>query len=187
MGDTVHSLQEERGASCAYISSNGNKFDEKLEAIKKRSDEKIDILNNIVTNNGVVLDNYFSKEQYNILKNTFSQIYNTRKDVKNIKLDFAKTYSKYTQSITFMLMNISNISDIIDNKELRDSLYNYSTLLMYKESIGQKRAALSSLFSKKDFKKEIFEYYLTSDTTQKIYLRGFFTMLKRILKICIWD
>ena len=44
---------------------------------------------------------------------------------------------------------------------------------MYKESIGQKRAALSSLFSKNDFLPEIFEYYLTADTQEKIYLKTF--------------
>jgi len=182
MSNTVHSLQQERGSSCGYISSNGKKFNDKLSSIIKRSDEKIIILHNIVINNEAQLENYFSKEQYNTLKNTFNELYNTRKDVKDLKVDFAKAYSKYTQSISFMLMNISNISDMIDNKELSDSLYNYSTLLMHKESIGQKRAALSSLFSKEDFKKEIFEYYLTSDTTQKIYLRSFFHNVDKNIK-----
>ena len=72
-----------------------------------------------------------------------------------------------------MLLEISNISDKIENKELSDSLYTYSTLLMYKESIGQKRASLSALFSTKEFDKEIFEYFLTSDTQEKIYLKSF--------------
>ena len=44
---------------------------------------------------------------------------------------------------------------------------------MHKESIGQKRASLSALFSQKTFSKEIYEYFLTSDTQEKIYLKTF--------------
>ena len=40
MSDTINSLQEERGASCVYISSNGKKFDKKLKSIIRKSDKK---------------------------------------------------------------------------------------------------------------------------------------------------
>ena len=161
MSETVHSLQQERGASCGYISSHSEKFSEKLTQITQNSDKKVSTLHQLLNNNTAVLEKYFTKQEHAILDETFLKLYDIREEVREFRIDFAKTYSIYTQSISFLLMNISKISDKIQNKELSDELYIYSTLLMYKESIGQKRAALSALFSKEKFQKEIFEYYLT--------------------------
>ncbi len=173
MSETVHSLQQERGASCGYISSDGAKFGKRLQTITQSSDTKIKQLNKILEQNTKILSQSISKKDYAALTQTFEQLYKTRKEIKNLTIDFAKTYSKYTQSIAFMLMNISHLSDSFENKTLSDALYSYSIVLMYKESIGQKRAALSALFSKEAFSKEIFEYFLTSKTTEKIYLKSF--------------
>ncbi len=173
MSETVHSLQQERGASCGYISSNGKKFKEKLLRIENKSVIKINDLYAILDKNKKIIEKYLNKKEYNRLNKTIENLYLAREKVLSLKIGFAKTYSKYTQSIAFMLLKISDISDKIENKELNDALYIYSTLLMHKESIGQKRAALSSLFSQKDFAKEIFEYFLTSDTQEKIYLKSF--------------
>ncbi len=182
MSETVHSLQQERGASCGYISSNGTKFQKKLESIKIKNDIQINQLHKLLDNNYNMLEKYLSSKEHNALDKTFEELYITRKNVKDLQIDFSKTYSKYTQSIAFMLLQISNISDMLENKELNDSLYIYSTLLMHKESIGQKRAALSALFSKKNFSKEIFEYFLTSDTQEKIYLKSFLHSVDKINK-----
>jgi len=156
MSETVHSLQQERGASCGYVSSNGKEFKHKLDEIKKRSDEKIKDLHLLLKNNHRVLGQYVSLEQYKVLDDTLNTISIMRKDIQNLNINFSKIYSKYTQSISLMLLKISDISDMIENKELNDALYGYSTLLMYKESIGQKRAALSALFSKKNISKKLF-------------------------------
>ena len=130
-------------------------------------------LEDILKRHYKILSKSISKENFTTLNQTFKQLYVIRKDVENLTIDFAKTYSKYTQSIAFMLMGISNLSDSFKNKELSNTLYTYSIILMYKESIGQKRAALSALFSKEKFSKEIFEYFLTSNTMEKIYLKSF--------------
>ena len=173
MSETVHSLQQERGASCGYISSDGEKFGKRLQSITQKSDKKIEQLLGILERNNKLLSRSIYNEDFLALMQTFEQLYKIRKEVKNLTIDFAKTYSKYTQSIAFMLMNISHLSDSFENKALSDTLYTYSIVLMYKESIGQKRAALSALFSKDLFSKEIFEYFLTSNTTENIYLKSF--------------
>ena len=173
MSETVHSLQQERGASCGYISSESKNFKNKLITITYNSDAKIDFLHTFINKNQKVLAASFSKEDHATMDHTFKDLYGVREDVKTLKIDFAKTYSKYTQSIAFMLMNIANLVDSFEDTALTDKLYSYSTILMYKESIGQKRAALSALFSQKVFSKEIFEYFLTSNTTEKIYLKNF--------------
>jgi len=173
ISDTVHSLQQERGASSGFVSSDDEQFKLKLEIVSKNSDLKIKKLLTYINENEALLSKYFTYKEYVNLNNKFNELYLLRDMVKNKKFDFAKVYSKYTQIIASLLLNISDISDKPKNKELRDKLYAYSTLLMYKESIGQKRAALSALFSQKIFSKEIYEYFLTSDTQEKIYLKTF--------------
>jgi len=173
MSETVHSLQQERGASCGYISSDGKKFKKKLALITRNSDAKIGKMHAFINTNQSILAASISEKDQALMDQTFNDLYVVRKDVKALTINFPKTYSKYTQSIAFMLMNISNLVDSFENKALSDKLYSYSIVLMYKESIGQKRAALSALFSQKVFSKEIFEYFLTSNTTENIYLKSF--------------
>ncbi len=173
MSETVHSLQQERGASCGYVSSEGRQFKEKLRSITSTSDKKIKLLQVLLTKEQSIVAKSLSNESQVALEQTFEQLYVIREDVVSLHIDFAKTYSKYTQAIALMLLNISNLADSFDEKALSDRLYTYSIILMYKESIGQKRAALSALFSKEQFSKEIFEYFLTSNTTEQIYLKSF--------------
>ncbi len=173
MSETVHSLQQERGASCGYISSNGKKFSNRLKVITHKSNEKIKQLQQFLDNNHKILTQSVSQKNLTTLNQTFLQLYETRKEVNNLTIDFARTYSKYTQSIALMLKIISDLSDSFENQKLGHKLYSYSIILMHKESVGQKRAALSALFSKDDFSKEIFEYFSTSDTTESIYLKSF--------------
>ena len=171
--NTIHALQQERGASAGFISSNGEKFHNKLRKIRKKSDEQIQTLLFYFNLNASSLQQYFNEEEYATLNTKFNHLYLLRENIDDLTIEFSKSYSKYTQHIASLLLNIADISDKVDNKKIRDGLYVYSTLLMYKESIGQKRAALSSLFSKNDFLPELFEYYLTADTQEKIYLKTF--------------
>ncbi len=173
ISDTIHHLQQERGASSGLVSANDEKFKSKIEMASKNSDIKIKELLINSNKNKALISKYYSSKEYNNLNNKFNELYLLRDMVKNKKIDFAKVYSKYTQIIASLLLNISDISDKPKNKDLRDKLYAYSTLLMHKESIGQKRAALSALFSQETFSKEIYEYFLTSDTQEKIYLKTF--------------
>ena len=170
---TIHLLQQERGISCGFISSKGTKFGKKLTQVKKESDLKIQALYELIQKNEKTLHKYISKKEYGLFKDTLNEIAKTRENVKNINFNFATTFVNYTHAISFMLTEITDISDKLKNKDMKNKLYAYSILLMYKESVGQKRAILSALFSHKKFSKEIFEYYLTSDIQEKIYLKSF--------------
>ena len=153
MSKTVHVLQQERGASTGFISSNGTKFKSKLDKIKVKSDAAKQELLVSLNLNYKQLKKYFNSSDRDSLNLLFNEVFVLREDVQNLNIDFAKTYSKYTQIIAYLLLDISNISDKVENKELIDALYSYSILLMYKESIGQKRASLADYFLKKCFQK----------------------------------
>ena len=173
MSKTVHILQQERGASSGYVSSKAYKFGTKLENIKISSDTTVNALLKYINSNSIDLANYYTLKDKNNLNRLLNELSSLRRNVKNLKINFAKAYSKYTQIIAVLLLNITELSDKVKNKELSSKIYTYSLLLMYKESLGQKRAALSALFSQKKFSPEIYEYFLTSDTQEKIYLKSF--------------
>ena len=71
MSETVHSLQQERGASCGYISSKGKKFKIKLGLIKNKTNKKIKFLQNIFKKHHKILKKYVSYEQYVMLNKIF--------------------------------------------------------------------------------------------------------------------
>jgi len=177
--DTIHALQQERGASTGFISSDGKKFNQTLQKTRNKSNAEIKDLLLFFNLNASLLEQYFNDDDYAQLNTMFNHLYMLREKIDTISIDFSKSYSKYTQSIAALLLNISNLSDKVENREVRDDLYVYSTLMMYKESVGQKRAALSSLFSKNNFSPEIFEYYLTADTQEHIYLKIFKRLAKK--------
>ena len=173
MSNTVHSLQQERGASTGFVSSKGHRFNEKLKSIRLTTNLNKKKMLLDLSQNSKLLQKYVTASEVDSLNKTFYKLKILRKNVQNLKIDFSKTYSKYTQIIAFLLFNISNISDKVQNREIMDALSSYSIFLMYKESVGQKRAALSGLFSQKKPSKEIYEYYLSADTQEKIYLKFF--------------
>ena len=173
MSDTVDALQKERGASVGYIGSNANHFRKKLTTLKANSDRSKQKLLQYLQQENRVLQKYFYKNESESLKKLFSNLSQLRRQVQSLQINYPKTYSKYTQIIGVLLLSISNISDRLENKALINELYDYSILLLYKESMGQKRAALSGLFSQKKFSKEIYEYFITADTQEKIYLKTF--------------
>ncbi len=98
ISETVHSLQQERGASCGYISSNGSKFEEKLKSIKNKSDKRIAKLDNLLKTNKSILNKIFSSKQHKVLDSTFNELYIIRDNVRDLQIDFTKTYSKSKES-----------------------------------------------------------------------------------------
>jgi PAS domain S-box-containing protein len=174
----VHALQQERGTASGFISSKGMKFKQQLLESASKSDLEITTLKKLFIDNAILLKKYFSPLDRAAFRNILEAFFLFRKDVQQLNTSFPKVYSKYTQLIAFILNEISNVSDKVKFSGVGDNLsneiYAYSTLLLYKESIGQKRAALSSLFSQQIFSKDIYEYFLTADTQEKIYLKSFF-------------
>ncbi|MFK5892004.1 MAG: transporter substrate-binding domain-containing protein, partial [Pseudomonadota bacterium] len=169
----LHSLQQERGASSGYISAEGKKFNQKLTQLIATNNQKSDELNNYLNKNNRLLNQYlnsFELQKINTLQNDLKKV---REEVKTLKIDYSQVYARYTRIISVLLLTIADTSEKINNQSLEDKLYIYSTLLMYKESIGQKRAALSGLFASKEIAHKIFEYYISSDTQEKIYLKTF--------------
>ena len=182
MSDTIYSLQKERGASSGFISSDGEKFSSKLNATRKNSDLAISTLMNNININKNLLSEYLSDSEFANLSRNNKELSLVRKGVDNLKIDFTFVYSKYSRLIALLFLNISDVSDKIKDEELSRLLYNYSILQLYEESLGQKRAMLSALFSKKDFSKEIYEDYLTSDVYENIYLKTFLNSINENTK-----
>jgi serine phosphatase RsbU (regulator of sigma subunit)/ABC-type amino acid transport substrate-binding protein len=177
MSSTVHYLQQERGASSGYISSKGQKFQQKLQKIEIKTDEALASLLSFLDKNQKFVEPFLPLSEQKHLRQKLSTLPKLREGVKRVELNFAQIYSKYTQIIAYLLLNISNISEHCEATELREELYSYVTLLMYKESLDEKRAALSALFSQESFSEVIFEYFLTADTQEAIYFKSFLHML----------
>ena len=126
LSHTVHALQQERGVSAGFIASKGNKFKKQLAETRKRTDRQIQDLLIYFNINISLLKNYFTEEEYTELNTKFNRLYLLREKVDDLKIDFAKSYSKFTQHIAALLLNIADVSEKVEHKELRDDLYVYN-------------------------------------------------------------
>ncbi|NPA65827.1 MAG: transporter substrate-binding domain-containing protein, partial [Epsilonproteobacteria bacterium] len=173
ISDSVHYLQQERGAASGYVSSHGKSFAKELKQIQKKTDAAVSSLQDFVRKNQKIIAPFLSQKEQEQLRIKLHELKKLRTGIASLELTFAQIYSKYTQIIAYLLLDISNIAERCETKTLREQLYSYVTLLMYKESLGEKRAALSALFSEERFSQEIFEYFLTADTQEAIYFKSF--------------
>ncbi len=167
ISNLIHSLQTERGTSTAFIASDRKRFTQEFATSIEKSDQSIDKLQKFLHKS---FSKYpFTEKFSQILKNT----YLARKNIKLGTTNLVDTYKNYTSAIRVLLLKISNLNEKITYPSLSNKIYSYSMLLMYKESLGQKRAALNALFLQEKHYDIIHDLYIKSDTRENIYLRSF--------------
>ena len=170
LSHSIHTLQKERGASSGYISSYTDKFKNELVELKNDADISMHQLEKFLITEH---KNHHLNTEYHTFKEVIKNIKELRISVINRDIDFERLFAEYTNNISIMIMLITSLSDEFINDEVKSKLQNYSYLLIYKESVGQKRSILTALFSEnKDFKK-LYQYYLTADMKEKIALKRF--------------
>ena len=171
LSQSIHTLQKERGASAGYISSNSKIFQEQLIELKKNSDisniklEKLFISANMQNN---------LNAEYNTFKEVIHNVNILRSSVFKLNIEFEKLFTEYTNNISVLILLIISLSDEFTDKNMKFQFNNYSNLLSYKESVGQKRAILTVLFSKNNYVIDhLYQYYLSANMREKISLKHF--------------
>jgi len=90
--DTVHCLQQERGASAGFIGSDGKNFHNRLIKIRKKSDTQIKKLLLYFNLNASLLQQYFNDDEYTELNTKFNHLYILREKIDTLSIDYAKSY-----------------------------------------------------------------------------------------------
>lgn len=151
--NTIHDLQIERADACDYVFEKSEKNLNKYKISIKNTDKTLKILKS-----------YIEKKDLNI-KSDLTNLRLIRKKLLNSNAKCKDVFSYYTMTVSQFLDLLSRISEYSNYKNL---LYQYSILMMYEESIWEKKLEIKAFLKLKDIKK-ISNFYLSSSTKEKIF------------------
>ncbi len=169
LGNVVHELQKERGASAGYLNSKGHKFGSILEKQTKDTDKKI-----------AILENYMQKHNnpyVKIVENRidFSGIKNMRQKVRTLSISTKKEVAFYTHLNTIMLDTIADFSTIPKFPLIRNEMNSMVLFVTAKERAGIERAMLASVFARDSYTPFLHDKFISVVSQQKVLLHLFKT------------
>jgi diguanylate cyclase (GGDEF)-like protein len=139
--DIIHELQKERGLSSGFLTSKGKKFRNDLIVQRAETDRKIKEL-------------YFlARETESGMKvmSLSSELDLKRRQISSLGMNALEAQEYYTGTIAALINETSKIALIAKMPETKNSLMLHSYLLYAKESLGQIRAMLNSVFTAGQF------------------------------------
>ncbi len=168
LGELIHELQKERGASAGYLGSNGKKFDTILSKQRESTNLKLEIVNLSIQN--------FAKEKkiqadLSQVKKQLSQLTKIREEVTNQTISVNKAIEFYSTTNKKIIQIINLIS--LSNRESTSSLAPYINFINAKEKEGIQRAIGSGRFAIGFFDTDSRIYFENLTYTKKEFTRSF--------------
>ncbi len=145
LGNVIHEIQKERGASAGFLSSKGTKFSNTLRQQRKMTDDKITELTNYLASSQDQFGKIVSRQI------NYENISAMRFKVDNQAIKTRAAVSYYTALNKLSLDTISKFSVSAININIRNLLNSQILFISAKERAGIERAILSATFSKNEF------------------------------------
>ena len=146
----LHTIQIERGLSCAYTVNNNNLFQKELKQQREISNKEI---KNLKQNLNALSCNHFQQKTHTLLKK-LSYLQDTREEIDKHRVSYdgiIKYYSKINTILLDILIHISKESHV---PLITENILAYINLLYLKEYMGIERAEGVTIFSKKSLSRE---------------------------------
>lgn len=172
LSQTVHALQYEREISCKYVLSTDKNRNIlfQLNNVCLTSDRQLKRLKEVIKRSNLDKND---KKHLEVLLAKLNKISSLRDRLKEGRLECKDVFLGYKDLISSLLAETSYLSEKCSFKDL---VYQYVVLLMYEESVWQKKLEITAFLTTGNFKK-IKDYYLMSVTKEKIY----FQLLNKLL------
>jgi len=148
IGQLIHQIQAERGASCLYLASSGKRFSQARADIVVQNQH-------IETDFRQALQQYLDRHALTDAKQLtliswillgLDQLKNLRHQITLLKISFADCIESYNRFIQSLISLIFEITDSSVNSKVSTSLLTLYNLVQAKEFAGQERAVGSYLF-----------------------------------------
>ncbi|MCF8475245.1 MAG: nitrate- and nitrite sensing domain-containing protein [Emcibacter sp.] len=176
IGDLIHELQKERGASAGYIGSKASEsFTTKINAQRELSDVKYAALNTMLSTLDLNNINDDLAKKSTLATTALKQLPSMRDDVSNLKLNVGQMAGYYTGTIAKLLDMIKVVGNITDNPTLLRDITGYIALLEAKERSGVERAMGANGFAAGAFSDEVYRKFVSLIAQQEAFLSSFDT------------
>ncbi|PHR29735.1 MAG: hypothetical protein COA36_02440 [Desulfotalea sp.] len=173
IGNLVHEIQKERGASAGFLGSKGTKFRSKLISQRQETDKRNRELS--VAFDEFALGDYDAK-LVNLIKSSRVQIASIgrkRQEITAQQSTVNDAVAFYTNCNTSLLNVIGYMTHLTSDVQMSSSIGSYFNFLQSKERAGKERAVLSGVFSKGSFSAITYATFIQLVTEQDTYMRVF--------------
>lgn len=168
----VHNLQIERGLSSGHITSKDNKFKENLEKQYIEVDKNIKAfkikLAAIDKNKLQTINKYI-----NSFKLDIKSLKNLRKNIIRKEITQPNSMKHYSKIITNILNITSKIALFNHSQEVSSSILSLSSILQFKEALGQERAHSVMFIERKNLTPNEYIKFIELISLQKEFLNTF--------------
>ncbi|MEL7639961.1 MAG: nitrate- and nitrite sensing domain-containing protein [Solidesulfovibrio sp.] len=175
IGELVHELQKERGLSSGYVSSQGARFRQELEAQKTLGDAARARLEAVMRAVDGQADARFQTLFAPMLAR-LGELAATRAAVAELRFDALKVIASYNACIASMLDGVSQGMALASGTGMSLPCASILQLMRGKEIAGQERASLNGAFAAGTFSKQLYRDWLVRVSAQDTYLRSFADM-----------
>ena len=146
----LHTLQIERGLSCAYTVGNQDKFQQDLTEQREISNKEIQKFKNNLKS--ISYQKFYKK--IDKLLSKLSYLKTTREEIDKHKLSYSGIIKYYSNINTILLDILLDISKESHIPLVTENILAYINLLSFKEYMGIERAEGVTIFSKKELSRK---------------------------------
>jgi len=167
LGNVLHELQKERGASAGFLNSKGKKFSTIMINQRKDTDKKLKILFDYYASSS---NKYIEMAKKNI---DFSRLNEMRKKISSFEVTVGQEVGYYTHLNKTILDTITKFSTFPSDIKTKNILTSQVLFITAKERAGIERAVLSAVFAKDKFSKGLYYKFVSVLSQQKVMLNVF--------------
>lgn len=171
----VHELQKERGRTAGFLGSGGKTFSEELKEQRKKTDEKIAQLKEVLSRKNVqALPPKAQKLFIDLINNQLPQLIEIRNAVDSLSIPLNRAISFYTELNNSLIDSVGLLSSEATDPEIARELLAYADFMYAKEKAGLERAILSVAFANNKFSSiQHLEKFVNLMAQQRAFLKAF--------------
>ncbi len=173
IGNLVHEIQKERGASAGYLGSSGTKFKSILLKQRNETDKKLAILKQEISKFNFKNSSKRFNTHLSSAINKLNRLNSVRNSVDALSISVQNEVAYYSKINSDLLNTIGVIAFETNNADMSKELNAYTNFLLSKERAGIERAVLSNTFAKDKFSKGMYKKFITLIAEQNSYMHSF--------------
>jgi len=169
LGDLIHTLQIERGASTGFVRSGGAKFSNELVGFQRNTDQRLEAASALyrqLQSSGLPEN---ISESVNSALAGLQMLMDTRQGILGLSIHYKDIGKRYTDAIAAILATTNIISEENNDALVTKMLLAYNAFLNAKELSGQERALLTGIFEVDHFEPGQYQKFLALIAGQQAY------------------
>jgi len=143
----THSLQIERGLFSGYISSDYTRFASALTTRQQKNNDEIRLFSDLLKTQITTFSEPKLRKFIELIQKDMSRLITFRSTIINTDISGEKVLSTYNKIIAQLLSRISRLSHLNMDAQFANNITTISTIVSFKETLGQQRAIGTQLIN----------------------------------------